>query len=288
MPHSFSRNAAGQSRSRRHPEISCTTALGREDAAFEPEADVAVSELAKRFRCPTNRRGAPRENALGVAANSSMRLLRFWRELSVVCCCASLIVPEASESVAFAPGRQFAPCPLLPAARPGLDWKALHAFRDADRGADFYLACLEYGQALWQRGLAARALLCLDRAFGADLRGDEAILDQAPLPYAATAWIIGHTPPDVFIGNPRVHFQHYAGRMNEPRKEQRQARAWACWALTRVVRPELPGDPKHRVHEPTEAEIESALRRCGHSGEAELWRAVFAAAPGYRPSSARR
>jgi len=52
----------------------------------------------------------------------------------------------------------------------------------------------------------------------------------------------------------------------------RRWRAWACWALVRVVLPELPGDPKHRVTEPTSEEITAHLRACGLPGEAELWR----------------
>ncbi len=167
------------------------------------------------------------------------------------------------------------PCPHLPPPQAGLDWQALHRFREDERGADFYFACLEYGQSLWTRGLAARALLCLDRAFGAALDGSEAILREWPLPYAAMAWMIAHTPPDVFTGNPRVHFQHYAGRMNEPRREQRRARAWACWALTRALRPELPGDPCHHIEEPAPAMIEAQLQAHGHPGEPALWRAVL-------------
>lgn len=165
------------------------------------------------------------------------------------------------------------PCPLLPAPRADLDWRALHAYRAAARGGDFYFACLEYGHALWRRGFAARALLCLDRAFGAELTGTEAVLRTHPLPYAPMAWLIAHTPSDVFLGNPRVHFQHYADRMNEPRREQRRWRAWACWALARVVRPDLPNDPKHAVIEPTLEAIEAALCAHGHPGEPELWRA---------------
>ena len=152
------------------------------------------------------------------------------------------------------------PCPLLPVPRPGLDWRALHAYRASDRGGEFYRACLEYGHALLQRGFAARALLFLDRAFGADLRGDEAVLRDHPLPYAAMAWLMANTPADVFLGNPRVHFQHYADRMNAPRREQRRWRAWACWALARAVRPDLPNDPRHRVVEPTWCDIDRALR----------------------------
>ena len=164
------------------------------------------------------------------------------------------------------------PCPHLPPPRAGLDWRALHRFRDADRGPDFYFACLEYGHALWQKGCAARALLCLDRALGAELTGAEPILREHPLPYAAMAWLIAHTPRDVFLGNPRVHFQHYADRMNEPRRDQRRWRAWACWALARAVRPDLPNDPKHDVVEPAVPNIEAALRAHGHPGELELWR----------------
>ena len=169
-------------------------------------------------------------------------------------------------------------CPHLPPPRPGLDWRALHAYRATDRGPEFYFACLEYGHALWQKGFAARALLCLDRALAADLTGAEPVLRAHPLPYAAMAWLIAQTPRDVFLGNPRVHFQHYADRMNEPRREQRRWRAWACWALARVVRPELPNDPKHQVIEPTIEQSDAALRAHGHAGEAELWRRELARA----------
>ena len=171
------------------------------------------------------------------------------------------------------------PCPHLPAPRAGLDWRTLHVHREDARGAEFYHDCLEYGHALWQRGLAARAILCLDRAFGADLHGDEPVLRSWPLPYAAMAWLIAQTPPDVFVGNPRVHFQHYAGRMNAPRREQRRWRAWACWALARAVRPDLPGDPKHAITEPTLDEIAAHLHTHGLRGEPELWRSVLGGRP---------
>jgi hypothetical protein len=174
-------------------------------------------------------------------------------------------------------------CPYLPVARAGLDWRALHAFRESDRGAEFYFACLEYGHVLWQRAFAARALLCLDRAMGAELTGNEPILRQYPMPYAAMAWLIANTPRELFLGNPRVHFQHYADRMNEPRREQRRWRAWACWALARAVRPELPPDPKHRVVEPTGEEIFARLQAHAFAGEAELWRAELARASGFVP-----
>lgn len=146
----------------------------------------------------------------------------------------------------------------------------------SDRGAEFYLTALEYGHFLWQEGRAARAILCLDRAMGADLTGREPEVVRWPMPYAAMAWLLAHTPEDVFTGNPRVHFQHYADRMNEPRRGQRQARAWACWAITRRVRPELPADPKHQVHEPSEAEVAAALDATGLPGETLVWQHVIA------------
>lgn len=181
----------------------------------------------------------------------------------------------------------FPACPFLPVPRAGLDWRALHAFRETDRGAEFYFACLEYGHASWRKGFAARALLCLDRALGANLTGEELILREHPLPYAAMTWLIGHTPEGVFLGNPRVHFQHYADRVNEPRREQRRWRAWACWALTRAIRPDLPDDPKHRVAEPAVDAIDAALRVHGHRGEAELWRQELARAIRFAPVQTR-
>lgn len=156
-----------------------------------------------------------------------------------------------------------------------MDAGALAAHGTA-RDAEFYLTALTYGQFLWQRGLAARAILCLDRALGADLRGDEPILAAHPLPYAAMAWLLRHTPADIFIGNPRVHFQHLADRMNEPRREQRRWRAWACWAITRAVRPEWPSDPKHDVAEPGVELITAQIVAHGLYGEAALWHAVLA------------
>jgi hypothetical protein len=166
------------------------------------------------------------------------------------------------------------PCPHLPEPAPGLDHTHLGKHGE-ERDIAFYVSCLEYGQVLWQRGLAARAVLCLDRAMGADLRGDEPQLLAHPLPYAAMAWFLAHTPREVFIGNPRVHFQHYADRMNEPRKEQRRWRAWACWAMTRRIRPDWPSDPKHVVVEPTETDIALALDTHGLPGETALWRRVL-------------
>ncbi|WP_232766955.1 hypothetical protein [Geminisphaera colitermitum] len=165
-------------------------------------------------------------------------------------------------------------CPYLPAPRPGMDWRAMNAHGPM-RDGGFYLTALTYAHTLWQRGLAARAVLCLDRAFGAELAADAPVLHAWPLPYAAMAWLVTHTPAEVFIGNPRVHFQHYADRMNEPRKEQRRWRAWACWALVRKVRPDWPADSKHAVVEPSVEQIAAGLRDHGLPGEDGLWRRVL-------------
>jgi len=74
-----------------------------------------------------------------------------------------------------------------------------------------------------------------------------------------------------FIGNPRRHFQHYAGRMNDPRREQRRWRAWASWAIARKVMPGLPGDPRHVVDEPSLDEISCPPEATRNPREAGLW-----------------
>lgn len=164
------------------------------------------------------------------------------------------------------------PIPNLPTPNANMSWRDLNAFRMNQRGSDFYVTCLSYAQFLWSKELPARAILCLDRALGAELHGNEACLDKHPLPYHALAFIIKNVPPDAFIGNPRVHFQHYADRLGPPRKDIRKWRSWACWAIVRNLRPDWPNDPKHTVVEPQFDEIERNLRLHGHTGEAELWR----------------
>ncbi len=166
------------------------------------------------------------------------------------------------------------PCPHLPVPPAQMAASALSAHGFARDGA-FYLTALTYGHFLWQNGQAARAILKLDRALLADLRGDEPVLRDWPLPYEAMTWFLRHTPPDVFIGNPRVHFQHLADRMNEPRREQRRWRTWACWALCRSVRPEFPPDPLHQVVEPARELIAEKLTTHGIAGETDLWLQVL-------------
>lgn len=167
------------------------------------------------------------------------------------------------------------PLPQLPAADPHMDWRSLNRFRDNDRGPRFYLACLKYSQHLWQRNLPARAILCLDRAWSADLSGKETILEEWPLPYAPLVFLLQNAPENAFLGNPRVHFQHYADRLGQPRRQQRQWRSWACWALARAALPHLPGDPNHAVEEPTIEQIAAQLDTHGHRDETALWQAAF-------------
>ena len=143
----------------------------------------------------------------------------------------------------------------------------------AARDAGFYLTALRYSNYLWQRGLAGRAILKLDRALGADLGSNDEVLQSWPLPYTAMAWILANAPS--FVGNPRVHFQHLADRMNEPRREQRRWRMWACWAICRKARPDLVGDPRHEVEEPSLATIAEKLGLHGHPGETDLWQRAY-------------
>jgi len=146
------------------------------------------------------------------------------------------------------------------------------------RDAGFYVSALTYGHYLWQRGLVGRAILKLDRAFGADLQGDEPELRAWPLPYHALVWFLRHAPESAWNGNPRVHFQHLAGRMNGPRREQRRWRAWACWLLTRTVLAALAGDPRHQVEEPSVEMIGQMLEVHGIPDESHWWRQVLAGA----------
>lgn len=166
------------------------------------------------------------------------------------------------------------PCPHLPPAPAAMDASTLTAHGN-ERDADFYLTALTYAHYLWRHGLAARAMLKLDRALLSDVRASDPVLRDWPLPYAAQAWFLRHTPPGVFLGNPRVHFQHLADRMNEPRRDQRRWRIWACWQLCRVVRPEFGPDPRHRVVEPTRGEIAARLATHGIPGETALWQQVL-------------
>ena len=167
-----------------------------------------------------------------------------------------------------------APCPFLPSVdrvHRAVEMKAL----GKNRGAEFYQLALTCAQSLWLQGLPAQSILLLNRAFSADLRDEEEVLQDWPLPYAAMHWVMSHRNEEQFIGNPRRHFQHLATRMVEPRKVQRSWRAWACWAYACQIFPEYPADEKQiaeeGIIEPAQAEIAKGLRENGLPGEDLLW-----------------
>ena len=83
------------------------------------------------------------------------------------------------------------PCPHLPEADPSLSAVSIRG-SGADRGASFYRLALEVSQSLWRRGLPAQAILMLNRALSADLRGEEPVLHEFPPPYRALRWILEH------------------------------------------------------------------------------------------------
>lgn len=152
--------------------------------------------------------------------------------------------------------------------------------RDDGYGVRFYDQALKCGQSLWLQGLPAQALLMFNRALGADMKGDEEILEQWSLPYAASAWVMMHRTEDQFIGNPRRHYQHLATRMVEPRKVQRTARAWACWYMACRIFPDYPADEKQIVEEgvkePSRDEIARMLENEGIGEEVAIWNEAVA------------
>lgn len=166
-------------------------------------------------------------------------------------------------------------CPYLPGVESPLSAAAMRNVRDDAYGVKFYEQALKCGQSLWLQGLPGQALLMFNRALGADLKGDELILREWPLPYAASAWVMAQRTEDQFIGNPRRHFQHLATRMVEPRKAQRRGRAWACWFMACHIFPDYPADEKQiseeGVKEPSREEIMAMLTRDGIDGEVEVW-----------------
>lgn len=167
-------------------------------------------------------------------------------------------------------------CPHLPPSVPEMSYRDLREL-GADRGPDFYRAALTYGQCLWQRGLPAQAILQLDRAWGAELRGDEAVLDEWPSPFRALGWILEHRAVGGFFGNPVRHFQHLATRVRGERREPRSWRAWACLHLAEDILPPggFPRDLEQIAREgiavPEVEEVARHLGRWGWPGECEAW-----------------
>ncbi|MGD7652096.1 MAG: hypothetical protein ACQCXQ_02690 [Verrucomicrobiales bacterium] len=125
-------------------------------------------------------------------------------------------------------------CPLLPVADGVDSARWMRRFGD-DRGGDFYLGALRCAQGLWISGKPAQAILQLNRAFSADLAGDDPVLERWQAPYRALVWMLRRPQADAYTGNPVRHFQHLASRMSGPRAEVRTWRAWACFHLSERV-----------------------------------------------------
>jgi len=125
------------------------------------------------------------------------------------------------------------PCPHLPSVSQPLPITHTREHRESCR-EDYFNACLELAQSLWQTGAPAQAILQLDKSFMAS--HSESLLS----PYLSILWIIRNTPDDQFLGNPVRHFQHLATRMNmsQPNAELRIWRAWACLHLTEKLFPD--------------------------------------------------
>lgn len=173
------------------------------------------------------------------------------------------------------------PHPLLPKIDRLYRADEITAF-GKDRGADFYETCHQYAQSLWQIGFPAKCILLLNRALSAPLPETEPVLKKWPLPYKAMAWLLLNRSEELFIGNPRRHWQHLATRMVEPNKELRSWRAWACWYLAKTILPEkdFPSDleqiREEGVIEPTYNEIAGHLARLSPADDLQRWQEALA------------
>lgn len=143
-----------------------------------------------------------------------------------------------------------APCPWLPRVAGPLT-PAVTRSLAGERGPVYYACCLGYAQSLWREGKPAQAILQLNKAWLADLAGDEAVMVAHPPPYRALVWMLRNAAPGHFLGNPVRHFQHLATRMSGPRAVARAWRAWACFHLAGRVLPAeaYPRDEKQVAEE---------------------------------------
>lgn len=105
------------------------------------------------------------------------------------------------------------------------------------RGVGFYLDSLSFAQGYWLEGKPAQAILQLNKAFSANLRGCDTVLIEWPWPYPALEWILEKSADGScgFLGNPVRHFQHLATRMSGPRSDERIAHAWKCFHIAKRV-----------------------------------------------------
>ncbi len=168
-------------------------------------------------------------------------------------------------------------CPWLPEVNAPLAPSATR-IHGAEKKAEFYFAALSYAQSLWLEGKPAQAILQLNKAWMADLTGDEEVLREYPPPYRALIWIIRRSKSGEmgFMGNPVRHFQHLASRMSGPRSEIRSWRAWACfWISCRELEGgKFPRDGEQLAREglwiPKKDRVSSEIWKRGWKGEGEV------------------
>jgi hypothetical protein len=171
---------------------------------------------------------------------------------------------------------RFPACPGLPPVERRLGWESMTPHRES-RGEAFYRAALRYAQSLWMEGKPAQAMLQLNKAWSADLRGDEPVLREWPPPYRPLCRMLEGGAANGFFGNPVRHFQHLATRMSGPRAEARRWRAWACFQLAerRLDSADFPRDADQVARErpvfPTADEIGRGLAALGWPDEAGLF-----------------
>lgn len=176
-------------------------------------------------------------------------------------------------------------CPHLPEVGGVLTAESMRVL-GSERGPEFYLAALRFAQSLWREGKPAQALLQLNRAWSADLRGDEEVLAEWPSPFRALVWMLERSSEGCFLGNPVRHFQHLATRMSGPRGELRKWRAWAGFHLAERVLPAdgFPRDEEQAAGEgivfPAPEEVLESLARLGWEGEGEMLGAILAGRSG--------
>ena len=167
------------------------------------------------------------------------------------------------------------PCPLLPEVSHAHGHMITRVHAPA-KCSQFYLAAICYAQSLWREGKPAQAILQLNKAFMADMSGDEEVLVKHPPPYAVLVWFLANRPEGRFLGNPVRHFQHLATRVSGERKEVRSWRAWACFHLSRAVLPmdEFPPDEeqiaKEKIVFPGWGEVVGRIREMGWKGESDV------------------
>lgn len=127
-------------------------------------------------------------------------------------------------------------CPWLPEVGEIQDFSITRRHGN-DRGGEFYLDALRYGQSQWRIGKPAQAILQLNKAWMADLSADDFVLKSCPSPYKALIWILetASTSDCGYMGNPVRHFQHLASRMSGHRAEIRSWRAWLCFHLAEKI-----------------------------------------------------